>query len=177
MRLKDMDNDTTLPRAALAVAAGALAGTVGVVLWTWWGMAHGKPPIAFDLAIAWRYFKAAISMWLVAILVFGTPPWILLHGSGYRTPIMSAVAGAALAFIVSLGLTTQGFGLRPHAKTEDYSAWDSHGAIVQHYQVTAHGWDVASRKSALAGLLGGIVALVMWRVAYRRKSTRDATPI
>lgn len=79
----------------------------------------------------------------LAITVIAGPVWLLLHLSGRRGPAAAALSGAAVGFLLMLAASLGG-GDEP--------------------------WLHALGGALLAAALAGGIALVMWRVAYRRRA-------
>jgi hypothetical protein len=80
----------------------------------------------------------------LAITVIAGPVWLLLHLSGQRGPAAAALSGAAIGFLLMLAAGLGGGGDEP--------------------------WLHAFGGALLAAALAGAIALVMWRVAYRRRA-------
>lgn len=162
---------TSLPRAALGLTAGAITGAGLVVLWHLWESALGFG-LSYALTDGVRQgttiFAVALAVWTVGLIALGLPLWWLLHRRGWRHWAVAAAAGAALTFVAFLGMQTRLFDLLPPPADATYSASDAGGPTVIDNRRTAHGWWVAF-EAALAFGAGGIpVALVVWRIAYRR---------
>ena len=157
---------TTNPRrAAMALLAGAGAGAVLVVLWSFWG--HADPRYVRDY---WRrdaliVFTYAAVVWAAGLLVIAPVPWLMLHRNGWRSWWIAAVLGAGLSFVVALALLTDGFGLMQMSGS--ISAADSGGPTRVDGRLTPHGWAEASKFALVCSVLGGLVGLVVWRTAYR----------
>jgi hypothetical protein len=81
---------------------------------------------------------------------------------------MAAVVGATTTFLVDFGLETRFFELIPPPANSTYSASDSGGPTVIDNRRTPHGWWVALRGALMLSVGGILVALVIWRIAYRR---------
>ena len=78
----------------------------------------------------------------LAITVIAGPVWLLLHLSGRRGPAAAALSGAGIGFLLMLAAGLGKGGDEP--------------------------WAQALGAALLAAALAGGIALVMWRVAYRR---------
>ena len=160
-----MKYETSIARAGLGLSAGALVGTLLVAAifvltdldyFREWGLKTGTIMIILIYA---GFF------WVLGLLVAAPVPWLILHRLGYRGPFAAVVMGLGLTFLVTLGLLTSGFGLLGDS---GHSASDSGGATWVNGVLTAHGWFEAARMSGWVALFGLPVALVVWRVAYRR---------
>lgn len=157
--------ETTFPRAALALLVGIAAGTVLVTAafilsdieyFRQWGLKTGTIPII----VVYSAVLLSFGLLLVAPL-----PWFICHRAGQRGPVAAVVLGVVLTFIVALGLLTYGFGL---LGSSGFSAADSGGATWKDGVLTAHGWVESAKASGVVALFGPPIALVVWRVAYRR---------
>jgi hypothetical protein len=162
--------DTTSPRVALSLIAGALAGASLIALWWVWGTAqnlgvqyllnYGALPTVF-------VFIVALVIWAIGLATFGLPLWWLLHKLGLRHWLVAVVAGAALTFLVDFGIETRLFELIPPLISSNFSASDSGGPTIIANQLTSHGWRVTFLAALQLSLGGALVALVIWRIAYR----------
>ena len=161
--------ETTLVRAVLGLVAGAATGGVLIALLLLpgsnleylrqYGLGHG-------IAI----FIYAAGVWTMGLGLVAPVPWALLHWRGYRGPWVAVSLGALLSSAVLFGFLTDGFGLFPQ---HGVSAADSGGPTRIDGRLTLHGWVEAAQLSLLCGVVGGIVGLVIWRTAYRRKQAAD----
>ncbi|MDO7844028.1 hypothetical protein [Sphingomonas immobilis] len=131
---------TTLDRIGLALGAGAVAG--GAVT----ALASGPEPLAVLVA-----FAGGAVLTLLAAVLLGGPLWWLAGLADRRGPVSAAATGAVAGFALFLGVQAAGFaGAGIDALTLPYR-WASAVAIAL----------------LLAGVAAA-VALVAWRVAYRR---------
>lgn len=80
----------------------------------------------------------------LTITVIAGPVWLLLHLSGQRGPAAATLSGAAIGFLLMLAAGLGGGDDEP--------------------------WPRALGGALLAAALAGAIALVMWRVAYRRRT-------
>ena len=103
--------------------------------------------------------------WVLGLLLAAPVPWLIVHRLGYRGPFAAVVMGLGLTFLVTLGLLTSGFGLLGDS---GHSSSDSGGPVWVNGVLTGHGWIEAAKMSGWVALLALPVALVVWRVAYRR---------
>lgn len=79
---------------------------------------------------------------LLAITVIAGPVWLLLHLSGQRGPAAAAWSGALVGFLLM---------------------------VAAHFgRVTDEPWLHVFGGALLAAALAGVIALVMWSIAYRR---------
>ena len=131
---------TTLDRAGLALGAGAVAG--GAVT----ALASGPEPLSVLTAFA----GGAVLTMLAAVLL-GGPLWWLAGLAELRGPVTAAAAGLVAGLVLFLGVQAAGFGdpgIDP--------------------QTLPWRWLSAVATSGLLAVAAMAVALVMWRVAYRR---------
>ena len=117
------------------------------------------------LAIAFGVPLMGLGIWAV----FFAPIWLMLHKRGYRPWLSMLLAGFALTFIgvftVSTHFLTGSRNWPEHLNAARNMSIDPrwHGAIM-----TALGWLLAAFSAVIYGILGAIVALTIWRIAYRR---------
>lgn len=136
---------TSIDRAGLAIMAGGLIlGLVEAAL----VVAGGRGLIG---ALMGFVFGGLLSM--LAITAVAVPLWLALHLAGRRGPFDAALAGGLLGFLMFLAAQTSGMGL--------FYA-DEPG--VAYYR-----WASAAALSLAVAVIAALVALVMWRVAYRRE--------
>jgi hypothetical protein len=149
------DSLSTDPRrASLAAAAGAVIGALGVVavVLVFAAMAGGVS--ASDLVVSILIFVVALIGWSLGLFLFGLPLWWLFHRSGWRGRRVAMLLGAITTFIIVVLLEMSGGVL---AVTTGDSEASHHMSLV---------W------AGVMAVLGAIVALVIWRVAYRQSDQR-----
>jgi len=125
---------------------GAALGVVAVVL-VFAAMAGGIS--ASDLVVSLLIFLVALVGWLLGLFLFGLPLWWLFHRNGWRGRRVAMLLGAFTTFVIVLLLERSG-GILAVA-TGDNSG--------QH--LISFVW------IGVMSVLGAIVALVIWRVAYQ----------
>ncbi len=103
------------------------------------------------LAIALLVGAILTALGITALAAF---PWLLLHATGKRGPVSAALLGAAIGFLLFLGGQTWGFGLFT------MPAMDIRTAFMR--------WVSGIATSLVMAAMAAAVAVVMWRVAYRR---------
>jgi hypothetical protein len=131
---------TTLDRIGLALGAGAVAGGAVTAL--------ASAPAPFAVLVA---FAGGAVLALLAAVLLGGPLWWLAGLAELRGPVTAAMTGAVAGFVLFLGVQAAGFGdpgIDP--------------------QTLPYRWFSAAATSLLLAGVAAIVALVMWRVAYRR---------
>lgn len=154
------------PRVALAIVAGTLTGSIIVTL-HWLNVVVRTFGVAFVAGEGLRgvliVFMGALLAWLAALILIGGPAWWLLHRHHFRGWRAAGSTGMALTFAVGLIFAVP----LPH-KGGRYSEADPGGILIENDQLTTHGWEKAAESALLLSFVGGAVALVMWRFAYRR---------
>jgi hypothetical protein len=145
------DGLSTNPRrATLAVTAGAAIGALGVAI-----VVLLLAPIATgvvsasDLIVAILIFIVALVGWSLGLFLFGLPLWWLFHRNGWRGRRVAMLLGALTTFVIVFLLEMFGGVL---AVTTGNSDAGNLMPLV---------W------AGVMALLGAIVALVIWRIAYR----------
>jgi hypothetical protein len=143
-----VDGLTTNPRrATLAAAAGALVGATGVVAAVLLFAATAAGVRASDLVVAILIFLVAFVGWSLGLFLLGVPLWWLFHRNGWRGRRVAMLLGAFTTFVIVLALEISG-GVFAVATGDD-------GHLISFVWI------------AVMAVLGAIVALVIWRIAYR----------
>ena len=138
----------TPDRAGHAVAAGGFAiGATSLALLAFNG-ARGASSLVSAAMIA-TFFG------VVAIVAVGGPIWLACHVLGRRGPGSAAGAGFGAALL----LAAFAQALMPPSSADADAAW---AAAVN-----------AVASSLGIALIGAGVALLMWRIAYRREGPRE----
>ncbi len=139
--------ETTIDRVGLAIAAGGLmGGGIAVALMLFAGSIG-----VGTLAIALMLGSILTALGITALAAF---PWLLLHATGRRGPVSAALLGAAIGFLLFLGGQTWGFGLFTMPEMDIRTAFMR--------------WMSGIATSLVMAAMAAAVAVVMWRVAYRR---------
>lgn len=147
-----VDNLSTNPRrATLAVTVGAIIGALGVavVVLLLATIATGVVSAA-DLIVAILIFIVALVGWSLGLFLFGLPLWWLFHRNGWRGRRVAMLLGALTTFVIVLLLEMSGGILAVTTGNSDA------GHLISLVWV------------GVMALLGAIVALVIWRIAYRQ---------
>ena len=146
---------TNTRRATLALTAGAVIGALGVavVVLLLATIATGVVSAA-DLIVAILIFIVALVGWSLGLFLFGLPLWWLFHRNGWRSRRVAMLLGALTTFVIILLLEMSG-GVFAVA------TGDSEAGHLQSFV-----W------AGVMALLGAIVALVIWRIAYRPAEDR-----
>jgi hypothetical protein len=138
---------TSIDRAGLALATGgALGGIVTMVLVALGG--HDAMLALLDALLIGAVFST------LGIAAVAAPIWLAMHAAGWRGPIHAASGGAALSFVLFFGAATRWFGFNG-------DIGDDGAAPLLH-------WLRAAGSSMILAAAAALIALVMWRVAYRR---------
>jgi hypothetical protein len=139
--------ETSIDRVGLAVGAGGLmGGAIGVLLMVFAGT-HNVGALIAALLIG--SLMTALSITALAAI-----PWALLHASGRRGPVAAAGLGAAIGFVLFLGGQTYGYGLFT------MPAMDARTLFYR--------WASGFLTSLVMAAMAAGIAVVMWRVAYRK---------
>ncbi|HEY1415806.1 MAG TPA: hypothetical protein VGF42_07965 [Caulobacteraceae bacterium] len=153
-------------RVGLAILAGSLTGAMIVTL-HWLNMVVRVLGVAYltgggaqGIAVV---FLGAFLAWLAGLILIGGPAWWLLHRHQIRGLRAAGLAGMAATFVAGLILAIP----LPH-KDGGHSETDRRGILIENDQLTAYGWEKAAGGALLLSFVGGAVAVVLWKVAYRR---------
>jgi MFS family permease len=166
--------ETNLPRAALGIAMGTIAGAGLVTLFAVltdieYFREYGRQTDAGLLVFIYAAFA-----WGAGLMLFAPVPWAILHHYGARTWPVAMALGAFLTFAVVVGLITNGFGLI--VASPGFSAADNGGPTWIDGRLTRHGWAEAVKVALACSVAGAVVGLLVWRTAYRRTVPR-ITPL
>lgn len=154
-----------------AVLVGALTGGLATASRFVWGTANNlgvEYIIRYGLIPTLTIFISSFVVWLAGLAVCGTPCWYVLHKRGLRSWYTAALLGVTLTFLVSFAIQTDLFQLLPAPINSNYSASDNGGPLIVNNRLTPHGWWETAYGSLINGVAGMVVALVIWRIAYRR---------
>ena len=139
--------DTTIDRAGIALGAGsALAGVIVLVLLLLGGQ---REPL--NLLGGWLIGGIFSGL---AITAVGGPVWLVMHVAGLRRAWHAALVGAVIAMVIFVGAQTYGFGML------DMPEMDGRTWLFR--------WLSAAASSVLLAGLAAAIAVIMWRIAYRR---------
>ncbi|TGX37982.1 hypothetical protein E5A74_19280 [Sphingomonas naasensis] len=141
--------DTAIDRAGLALGAGsALAGLIVLAL-----VLLGGQSDPLNLLKGWLIGSVFSG---IAITAVGGPIWLALHVAGLRRAWHAALVGAMTAMLIFVGAQTYGFGMFAMPEI-DGRTW-------------LFRWLSALASSALLAVISAIIAALMWRIAYRRRT-------
>ncbi len=160
--------DTNSLRITLALICGAMLGGVflsghySVSLYQAMGAGHFAE---YGLSKTLGVFVLASSTWLVCLLVFGGPCWYVLHREGCRSWSSALKAGVVVPFVALLAINTNLFtGVSwVRLSSSVRGVWHWHEGSM-----TTAGWLNALELSTIFAIQGGVIALLIWRVAYSR---------
>ena len=138
---------TSLDRAGHSLLAGATIAGVVIAALLFAGGQHS----VFALVAGWLIGGVLA---LIAMLATGGPIWLIFHMRRFRGPFAAATAGALAGLIPFVAGQTYGFGL--------FAAPPSDGETM------LYRWASALAVGLTTAALVMMIALVMWRVAYRR---------
>ena len=147
----NVDSLTTDPRrATLAVIAGAIVGALGVAILVLLLATAGTGALNLsDLIVSILIFIVALTGWSLGLFLFGLPLWWLFHRNGWRGRRVAMLLGAFTTFVIVLLLEISG------------------GIFAVATGDTTGGHLISFVWAAVMAVLGAIVALVIWRIAYR----------
>lgn len=145
------DSLTTNPRrATLAAAAGALVGALGVAIVVLLLATTGTDAVNLsDLIVSILIFVVALVGWSLGLFLVGLPLWWLFHRSDRRSWRVAMLLGAFTTFVIVLLLERSG------------------GILAVATGHTQAGQLISFIWIGVMAVLGAIVALVIWRIAYR----------
>jgi hypothetical protein len=136
-------------RATLAAAAGAVIGALGVVAVVLLFAAMASGVRASDLVVSMLIFLVALVGWSLGLFLLGLPLWWLFHRNGWRSRRVAMLLGAFTTFVIVLLLERSGGILA-------VATGDNSGENL-----------ISFVWIGVMAVLGAIVALVIWRIAYR----------
>ena len=136
-------------RATLAAAAGAVIGALGVVAAVLLFAAMASGVRASDLVVSILIFLVALVGWSLGLFLFGLPLWWLFHRNGWRGRRVAMLLGAFTTSVIVLLLERSGGFLA-------VATGDNSGEHL-----------ISFVWIGVMAVLGAIVALVIWRIAYR----------
>ncbi|MEO1662986.1 MAG: hypothetical protein AAFR51_18540 [Pseudomonadota bacterium] len=154
-------------RVIVALLVGALIGTLPIAIM--YGIdvfrANGIDYfLEFGVRNTFSGLVFGTFVWFLCLGIFGGPVWIFLHLSGGRYWWIAALTGFVVPFCVLIIQGTGFFTGRSGSTTLRRGGVD----IVIDGHLTQAGWIDAIQTSVVFGALGGIVATVIWRIAYRK---------
>jgi hypothetical protein len=139
--------ETSIDRVGLAIGAGGLmGGAIGVLLMAFAGT-HDVGALIGGLLVG--SLMTALSITALAAI-----PWALLHAAGRRGPLVAAALGAAIGFVLFLGGQTYGYGI--------------FAAPAMDARTLLYRWASGLLTSLVMAAMAAGIAVVMWRVAYRK---------
>ena len=171
MRSEGHAHETSLLRAALAIAVGTMTGACLVTLFAVLSDLEYFLEYGHQTDAALLVFIYAATIWGVGLCLFAPLPWAILHHYTRRTWPIAVVFGTTLTFVVALGLVTKGFNLFTFA--EGFSATDNDRPTWVDGRLTPHGWVEALKVALTCSIAGALVGGVVWRTAYRTASAAD----
>lgn len=139
--------ETSIDRVGLAIGAGgAMGGAIGVLLMVFAG--------TYTIGALLAGLLIGSLMTALSITALAAIPWALLHAAGRRGPATAAMLGTIIGFVLFLGGQTYGYGLFA------MPAMDARTLLFR--------WASGFLTSLVMAAMAAGIAVVMWRVAYRR---------
>jgi hypothetical protein len=147
---------TSWSRALLGLTAGAAIGALLLTMSQADTFAQGLDvlPVLF----------AAVG---VTMLVLGVPFWVSLHTSGARDWSDAMLLGGVMALAVAAAIT--GHARWYLGRTGEFYLVHARVMLLTQ-RMSAAEWTVWGMQVALAGIVGALVGLVVWKIAYRASS-------
>ena len=141
--------DATLDRVGLALAVGSGLGGVLVVALR---LVAGERNPMF-LTGSWLLGTVFVAIGITAVV---GPLWLVLHVAGLRRARHAAMVGALSALAIFVGAQTWGFGMF-EMPVMDNRTW-------------LYVWLSAAATSAIMAMAAALIAVIMWRIAYRKQT-------
>jgi hypothetical protein len=142
-----------------ALLAGVVVGAMMVTAWRGAGLLMEGMPAAW-LFITMIFF-VSLAFWATGVVLMGAPVWAVLHYMNLRSPVYAVGAGGASALLALVGLSL----VMSSGVADQY---DRGRYVIQNGVRTADGWLSLLTDALLMGVAGGVVGMVIWRIAYRR---------
>ncbi|CAN5227547.1 hypothetical protein BH09PSE1_BH09PSE1_16070 [soil metagenome] len=120
----------------------------------------GVDGLAMVAGMAPLIFVFAFIIWTFGLVVVGGPGWASLHGRGMTRPGHALALGLCGPFLIALL-----WNLMLTGATTGLSQGDH--VLIENGHRTFDGWLSLLAGCGLLSGLGGFVALVIWRIAYR----------
>ncbi len=114
--------------------------------------------LALEFGVAWCVFA-------IGLFAVGAPAWWALHRARVRSRVAAVTLGFVATFLVSLILSSAPLNFGDSTS----SFGDSGGETISNGRLTTYGWMSAIYGSSQTAVIGAIVALVVWWIAYRRR--------
>ncbi len=162
-----------LAHPLLGLASGAVFG--GLVVSGWFTtplvlaeVFRGDPERALETLRIWAPLVMVVATIIFAfgLVLFGAPAWVALHSGGRTSPKHALLLGLGTCFAAGLCLSLMPAGGM-------LTLIEDGRAIILDGRRTFYGWFIALKDAVLLANLGGMVALVVWRVAYRNAPKRS----
>jgi len=150
-----VDGLSTNPRrATLAATVGAVIGALGVVAAVLAFAAMASGVSASDLVVSILIFLVALVGWSLGLFLVGLPLWWLFHRNGWRGRRVAMLLGGFTTFVIVLLLERSG------------------GVLAVDNGDNSGGDFISFVWVAVMAVLGAIVALAIWKIAYRPAEDR-----
>ena len=152
---------STLSGALIGALPVALAVTIPLLF-------DGRPRPSFATWFLGAYWLGAV-VWFVGLHTVGMVVWAALERRGLRSPSHALLAGLMTTFVSAVLLRLL-LSMPVSLYHEAGRTWIENGIR------TPYGWFMLIKDSVLLALVGGVVAVVVWRIAYRRESGGKERP-
>jgi len=111
-------------------------------------------------------FTISYIIWLGSLITFGAPVWYFLHRKNWRKFHFSIIAGAIVPFIVVFVFQT---GFLSGKSSRNFSYYGEGGKQWDAGSLTPYGWEIAFQTSLGYALVGSVIGLIIWKIAYRER--------
>jgi hypothetical protein len=159
--------EVSLKRAGVALLIGALVGPPLVIIAeTVLGaipLIHGATwsSVVGSILIPWL---AGFLFAIYGLVFIAVPAWWMLHQAGMTTWVHAVLLGVVLTFCYAIAIWVF---------LTDRRASDSGALLFADGFPTRHGWYSVIQLAVPAAIAGGLVGLIVWRIAYRPLKSVD----
>jgi hypothetical protein len=184
--MQRVDYATTIPRALLALVAGAVTGTLVFLLELGILLAL-RPNKLQEMAdfVGTTYLDllqltatAVLSFFAGGLLVVGAPLWALLHFLKRRDWYYAVALGAGLCAAGFFVMALWNPDFTPAVSLVSFLTEEFGGLVWNNEanQFNEEGWQAILRGTTLLAVAGALSGLTLWKIAYRRPRPPEARP-